>query len=190
MNNAIIRTRRHLRGEITYSKAKAKVVNILHRPGYFEQQNQFFLELSKNQAWTKDVVAHQLGLRSPASCHVADMPEWRHGSFNVLVAVTVHDWGKRKKQPGQRVLLRIPLPYRVGDDFSPGNGDENIRCKAGTYAYLQENYPEVPIPQLYGFAVSTGQIMCLSPSTDDVQTDLRFFSSRVISRAVRRTTQA
>ncbi|KAJ0417842.1 hypothetical protein BJY00DRAFT_288788 [Aspergillus carlsbadensis] len=39
----------------------------------------------------------------------------------------------------------------------PGNGDEKVRCEAGAYAWLQENCPDVAIPELYGFALSTGQ---------------------------------
>jgi hypothetical protein len=58
------------------------------------------------------------------------------------------------------------LPYRIGEDCCPGNGDEKVRCEAGTYAWLQENCPTVPIPRLYGFGLSTGQtvrrpFMCL-----------------------------
>ncbi|BDD60167.1 hypothetical protein MAP00_005321 [Monascus purpureus] len=54
-------------------------------------------------------------------------------------------------------MFRLPLPYRVGDAFRPGNGDEKVRCEAGTYAWLEENCPDVPIPRFYGFGVSTGE---------------------------------
>ncbi|PWY66961.1 hypothetical protein BO83DRAFT_451488 [Aspergillus eucalypticola CBS 122712] len=55
------------------------------------------------------------------------------------------------------MVLRLPLPYRIGEDFMPGNGDEKVKCEAGTYAWLQENCPDVPIPELYGFGLSTGE---------------------------------
>lgn len=58
-------------------------------------------------------------------------------SFNVCIPVTISPW-EGKEQPGRRVLIRFPLPYRVGEAFRPGNGDEKIRCEAGAYAYLQE----------------------------------------------------
>jgi hypothetical protein len=77
-------------------------------------------------------------------------------SFNVCIPVTISPW-EGKEQPGRRVLIRFPLPYRVGEAFRPGNGDEKIRCEVGAYAYLQENCPEVPIPRLYGFATSDGE---------------------------------
>lgn len=149
-------TRRLLREEITYSVAKAEEVNILHRLGYYKCQSQFFAEISHNHAWIKSIVVWHLNLQSADACHVADMRDWRHGSFNVLIPVTIRDW-KNRRQPGQRVFLRLPLPYRVGDDFNPGNGDEKIRCEAGSYAWLQENCPDVRIPRLYGFALSTDQ---------------------------------
>lgn len=79
---------------------------------------------------------------------MADIKSWYHGGFNVCIPVTISAW-EGKELPGQRVLIRFPLPYRVGEAFRPGNGDEKIRCEAGAYAYLQENCPEVPIPRLY-----------------------------------------
>jgi hypothetical protein len=96
------------------------------------------------------VVAHHLNLSS-AVCHVAGIEDWLQGSFNVCVPITIDTLN------GKRVLLRFPLPYRVGEAYRPGNGDEKIRCEAGTYAWLQENCAEVPIPELYGFALSSGE---------------------------------
>jgi hypothetical protein len=34
---------------------------------------------------------------------------------------------------------------------------KKIRCEAGTYAWLQENCPDVLIPKLYGFSLSTAE---------------------------------
>ncbi|RLL93487.1 hypothetical protein CFD26_100822 [Aspergillus turcosus] len=72
-----------------------------------------------------------------------------HGSFNLIVPVTVEEFG--------RVIIRFPLPYRVGDSFHPGNSDEKVKCEAGTYAWLQQECPTIPIPRLYGFGLTTGQ---------------------------------
>lgn len=54
-------------------------------------------------------------------------------------------------------MFRVPLPYRVGDEFRLGNSDEKVRCEAGTYAWLQENCPDMPIPRMYGVGVSIGE---------------------------------
>lgn len=148
--------RRLLRGEITYSLAKEREVNILHQLRYFDQQCRFFSYLYDRREWMKAVVVHHLGLSSADVCHVAEMAGWLRGSFNVCIPITIKGWDSRQ-QPGQRVILRFPLPYRVGDEFRPGNGDEKIQCEAGAYAWLQQNCPDVPIPRLYGFALSTGE---------------------------------
>lgn len=146
------RTRRLLRDrEITYSAAKEQELNILHQLGYYEQQTKFFSHIHDRQNWIRAVVAHHLGLKSASACRVAEEENWLYGSFNVCVPVSIDDWD------GKRVLIRFPLPYRVGEAVRPGNGDEKIRCEAGTYAWLQENCPDVPIPSLYGFALSTGE---------------------------------
>ncbi|KAF9250514.1 uncharacterized protein N7518_005544 [Penicillium psychrosexuale] len=148
-----------LRGQITYSKAQKEEINILRRLEYPNRQKKFFANLSNNnQDWIKDVITHHLGLRSNDLCEVADVQYWLHGSFNVCIPVSINDWQARK-QSGTRVLLRLPLPYRLGEDFCPGNCDEKIRCEAGTYAWLQENCPDIPIPRLYGFATSDGQTL-------------------------------
>jgi hypothetical protein len=104
----------------------------------------------------KSVVVHHLGLKSTNACHVAEIKDWFCGSFNVCVPVTIDNW-KCRQQPGHRIPLRFPLPYRVGEEFRHGNGDEKIQCEAGAYAWLQENCSDVPIPRLYGFATSTGE---------------------------------
>ncbi|DAA77790.1 TPA_exp: Uncharacterized protein A8136_5493 [Trichophyton benhamiae CBS 112371] len=143
-----------LRGEISYSSAKDKEVNILHRLEYPEKQNQFITDLVNREQWIKGVVAHHLNITS-AKCHVADPHGWLWGSFNLCIPVTIHNW--IREQPGNRVLLRLPLPYKVGESFRPGNMDEKIRCEASTYAWLEENHPHIPIPRLYGFSLSSGE---------------------------------
>ena len=137
--------------EITLSEAKEQELNILHQLGYYEQQLQFSTYLRDREDWMKDIVAHHLGLRSSDACHVAEEGSWLHGSFNVCIPITIDCWNHK------RVLLRFPLPYRIGEAIRPGNGDEKIRCEAGTYAWLQEYCPDIPIPHLYGFAISTGE---------------------------------
>ena len=47
----------------------------------------------------------------------------------------------------------IPLPYRVGETFWPDNADEELRCVAGTYVWLQQPASSISIPRLYGFGL-------------------------------------
>lgn len=136
--------------EITYSAAREEEVNIIHQLGYHAKQSRFFSHLRDRQDWLKSIVSHHLGLPS-AACHVAREEDWLNGSYNVCIPVTIRCWNNK------RVLIRFPLPYRIGEAFRPGNGDEKIRCEAGAYTWLQENCPDIPIPRLYGFALSTGE---------------------------------
>lgn len=147
-----------LRGEITLSSARERELNILRQLQYPLQKEQFLHDLDRRRAWMKTTVAHHLNLDSSNLCEVAEVKDWRHGSFNLCVPVTIHGWTWRRQQ-GHRVLLRFPLPYRVGDAFFPGNADEKLRCEAGAYAWLEENNPDIPIPRLYGFATSTGEMV-------------------------------
>jgi hypothetical protein len=146
--------RRLLRGEITYSSAKSDETNILHKLTYWDQRAKFFDHLYENRSLIQAVVAHHLGLSAKEACQVAERDEWLNGSFNLCIPITIDGW---KSHSSRRVIFRVPLPYRVGELFRPGNSDEKLRCEAGTYAWLQEHCPTVPIPRLYGFGLSTGQ---------------------------------
>lgn len=150
----MLKTRRLLHGqEITYPEAvDLEAVNVLQQLNYYHRHKQFFDHLNDQRSWMRCAAAHHLGLPSN-KCQVSEVKDWVHGTFNVCIPITV-DW-KRKRQAGNRVLLRIPLPYRFCE--ASGNSDEKIRCEAGTYSWLQQNCPDVPIPHLYGFAMSTGE---------------------------------
>ncbi|RDW74445.1 uncharacterized protein DSM5745_07107 [Aspergillus mulundensis] len=150
-----MQTRCLLKGPITYSVAKEREDNILHQLQYHDARASFFSHLNANTDWIRRVVTHHLRLGSPERCHVSDSVEWIHGSFNVCIPVTIDRWN-HQNQLGSRVMMRFPLPYRVGEAFRPGNGDEKLLCEAGTYAWLQGQCPDVPIPYLYGFGLSTG----------------------------------
>jgi hypothetical protein len=146
--------RRLLRGEITYAAAKEQDANILHQLGYREKKIRYFTHLYRNRQQIKSIVAHHLGLSSADRCRIVDVEDWIHGSFNVCIRVDVDGRGG---YPGKQAMIRFPLPYRIGEDCCPGNADEKVRCEVGTYAWLQENCPTVPIPRLYGFGLSTGE---------------------------------
>lgn len=153
LDHDMARKRHLLRREVTYEDVKDEEFNILHQLEFHGQQLQFFTHLWDKRDWMKTVVAHHLNLASPSACEVSGVKDWLYGSFNVCVPITIN------YQHKARVLLRFPLPYRVGEAFNPGNGDEKIRCEAATYAWLQENCSDIPIPQLYGFSLSSGEVV-------------------------------
>lgn len=75
------------------------------------------------------------------------------GSILVLI-------GDSEGSLGRQIMIRFPLPYRIGENCCPGNADEKVRCEVGTYAWLQENCPVVPIPPLYGFGLCNDRTVC------------------------------
>jgi hypothetical protein len=137
---------------LSYEEAKDREVNILHRLGYLDKQRRLYSHLYRRQGLIAERVAHHLGLKSASICRVEKPKFWLKGSFNVCVPVSIDD--------STRVLMRFPLGYRVGDEFQPGNGDEKVRCEAGSYAWIRQECPDIPIPALYGFSLSSGQ--CVS----------------------------
>lgn len=149
-----LKPRRLLRGNITYAVAKEQDANILHQLGYRDQKIRFFTHLYRNRELIKDIVARHLGLGTAGVCSIVDVDEWIHGSFNVCIRVDIYE---HEGNGGRQVMVRFPLPYRIGEDSCPGNADEKVRCEVGTYAWMQEKCPDVPIPHLYGYGFTTGK---------------------------------
>ncbi|KAB8261743.1 hypothetical protein BDV32DRAFT_157773 [Aspergillus pseudonomiae] len=104
------KTRQLLHGDLTYSHAKAKEINILHQLSYPGQQTQFFALLQNKCSWIRVIVAHHRNLPSINAC--------------------------QKRQSGNRGLVHFPLPHRIGENFRRGNRNKKIRCEAGTYAWF------------------------------------------------------
>lgn len=152
-----LKRRRLLREEITYSAAKERETNVLHSLSYWDQQNQYFETLYGKKNVIEAAVARHLNL-NPKKCHVADPRQWLSGTFNVCIPVYLDN-----KTQNPSLIVRLPLPYRVGETLNPGNADEKILCEVGTYAWLQQNCPKLPIPRLHGYGLSTGQSVCTLP---------------------------
>lgn len=58
-------------------------------------------------------------------------------------------------------MIRFPLPYKIGEEYNPGNSDEKLRCGAATYVFIQENCPDIRVPKLLGFAFSGNDCVSL-----------------------------
>ena len=54
------------------------------------------------------------------------------------------------------MLLRLPLPYKVGETTCPGNANEKIRAEAAAYIWIRDNCPDVPMPVFLRRAGSAG----------------------------------
>ncbi|KAE8407861.1 hypothetical protein BDV37DRAFT_268992 [Aspergillus pseudonomiae] len=84
--------------------------------------------------------------------HRLDYPQ--KNSYNVCIPVYIDPLSE------EVVLIRIPLPFKIGEAFNPGNMDEKLRCEVATYIWIRENCLTVPIPSLYGFAFPNRLTVC------------------------------
>jgi len=105
-------------------------------------------------------VSKHLGIPQ-AACTLSEPIEWRHGSFNTCLPVWIHH-----PQAPRRVIVRFPLPYRVGESHFPGNVEEKVRTEAATYIWLQSKCPSVPIPRFFAFGLPGTQ--CVSHSVGNI----------------------
>ncbi|RDA93520.1 hypothetical protein CP533_4006 [Ophiocordyceps camponoti-saundersi (nom. inval.)] len=149
-------TRNLLSGPVTLSTAEAKSRNVLHALAYPQQKEDFYKRMESHRPLLADIVAHHLGTK-PTDILISSQEYWRNGSFNLCIPARVDAGPSVMSILPQFVILRFPLPYRVGEATRLGNSDEKVNCEAATYAWLQENCPSVPIPKLYGFGLSTNQ---------------------------------
>ncbi|KAM3439878.1 hypothetical protein MY4824_002385 [Beauveria thailandica] len=147
-------TRDLLSGPITLSSAKSRGSNVLHALRFPLQKREFYARIERQRHLLSHLVAHHLNT-DLANVTISGQEYWRHGSFNLCVPVHV-DNAADPTIP-QYTMVRFPLPYRVGEATNPGNSDEKIRTEAATYAWIHQNCPDVPIPRLFGFGLSTKQ---------------------------------
>ena len=155
--SALATTLRTLDGEITLDAALEEEQDMLRRLTYFDKRINFLVYLLDHSAEIEAVVSYHLGLSESGSCNLAPLDDWIHGSFNMCLPVYVKNWGKC---PEKRVMMRFPLPYKVGEEDFSGNAEEKLRCEAATYVWIQGNCPDIPIPKLLGFAFHDNQ--CVS----------------------------
>lgn len=159
---------RLLKGIITYSDAADSDRNILHTLTYFYKRERLVEYLLEHAKEIEDIVSYYLRLQGAESCRLAPREDWINGSFNICLPVNIDNWTAR---PGGRVMVRFPLPFKVGDLYRPGNGDEKLRSETATYDWISENCPDVPIPYLWGFAFAPVEEGAEGFSVSDLLTD-------------------
>ncbi|KEQ74653.1 hypothetical protein M436DRAFT_62113 [Aureobasidium namibiae CBS 147.97] len=113
-----------------------------------QQRAEFANYLTAKAGVIKQLVAHHLSLHQHHTCKIAPETEWRCGSFNICIPVTIND--------DYRVAFRCPLPYRFNLLSSPDMASEKIRGEAATIAWLSLDCPDVPFPRLRGFGLPGG----------------------------------
>jgi len=141
--------------QITLAEAREEEDDILQQLGYPQQRIQFCVSLLSREDEILHLVAFHLNI-DRKTCTLSPVDEWRHGSFNFSIPIYIN-WRGRT-----RVILRVPLPYKVGESQYPGNIDEKLRCEAATYIHIQKHCPDVPIPKMWGFGFTDGSNVHLS----------------------------
>ncbi|KAK2807306.1 hypothetical protein FQN50_005460 [Emmonsiellopsis sp. PD_5] len=134
-------------GSVSLEDALSDDDNVLHRLDYPKKQEEFWSYLVSRKSEIEAIVSFHLRAKH---CQVVDESQWLYGSYNVCIPVYIN-WPS-----DDRVLIRIPLPYKIGEANNPGNVDEKLRCEVATYTWIREHCPTVPIPSLYAFAFPNG----------------------------------
>lgn len=145
---------------ITLEEALEKETNILEELSHHEKRNKFGYSLYCRGRELEKLVALHLSIPT-SRCTLGKPNTWINGSFNWCIPFDITDaTGNHEKT----VLLRFPLPFKLGESFCPGNVEEKLRCEAATYLWLQEHCPDVPIATLRGFGFPSGESVSPSPS--------------------------
>lgn len=136
-----------LRGPIDLQTALQEDDNILQQLTYPSRRVDFFVHLYEHIGDIETIVAYHLGI-APSRCHISKVAEWIHGSFNVCIPIGVSDG----YYAGKRVLIRFPLPYKVGESQYPGNAEEKLRCEVAAYIEYKgklSSDPNTPVAGLW-----------------------------------------
>jgi hypothetical protein len=141
-----------LHGSTTLADALEEEENMITRLAYPSQGVDFFVWILEHREDFEAIVSYDLCLGAAEVCRFGEVAEWLHGSFNVCIPIYIDKCRK--------VMLRIPLPYKVGESTHPGNEDEKLRTEVATFIWLEENCPDVPIPFLWGFGFPGGRSVC------------------------------
>ncbi|OAA63531.1 Aminoglycoside phosphotransferase [Niveomyces insectorum RCEF 264] len=144
-----------IRGRISLEEALEEDSHIIQELSYPEKRLDFFSHLFMNRPHIEEVVAHHLNI-ARSDFRLSHYDEWIHGSFNACLPVYITA-GRRTARLPHRLIIRFPLPYKVGEEVCPGNVEEKLRTEAATYVWLQRECPAVPIPRLLGFGLPRGQ---------------------------------
>lgn len=143
-----MRTLPLLKGRVTMSTALSEDDNMAAQIRYPQQREEFLKHLSACKTEIEAIVLFHLRLKK---CRIGEIGSWISGSYNICIPVYINP-------PSDAcVLVRIPLPYKIGEANCPGNVDEKLRCEAASYIWIQEKCPNIKVPFLFGFGFPDGQ---------------------------------
>jgi hypothetical protein len=109
--------------------------------------------LDRNRTHLEQVISRHLGIPS-TDFVLLSQDHWVWGPFNICLPVDIKRTNRTSRLPRQ-AILRLPLPFRCGEDYSPGDVEEKLRCEAATYIWLQQNCPSIPTPRLLAIGLKS-----------------------------------
>ncbi|KAF4436595.1 Aminoglycoside phosphotransferase [Fusarium austroafricanum] len=121
-----------LRGRISLDDAMKEDIDIIRELSYYEKRDQFWIHLYTQRQQIIEVVSQHLNIQQ-SDFSLGEVKEWIHGSFNACIPVHILQSPRTSDLP-TRVIIRFPLPYKVGEAFCHGNIDEKLRSEAATRA--------------------------------------------------------
>lgn len=128
--------------------------NVLTLHTQFQSLLQMYEQLWENKLAVSALVAAYIGIKHE-DIELAPFTTWKRGSFNLAVPIMIKQGNdpNQNEQIPDKVLLRIPIPAKVGEEYHPGSVADKLRCEVASYIWMQRHCPEVRIPDLYGFCI-------------------------------------
>jgi hypothetical protein len=120
-----------LRCRIRLEQALDDDENLLQKIAYPERRLEFSICLYTRRSEIEAAVSYHRGFSGAEGCRMGEVSEWIATSFNVCILVYVEKWAHARKN---RVLIRIPLLYKIGEAQKAGQrrGEAPVRsdCRA------------------------------------------------------------
>jgi hypothetical protein len=54
----------------------------------------------------------------------------------------------------KKLIFRCPMPHKLAEAKYPGTIGGKLSCEVGTYIWMKDRCPDIPVPYLYGFGFS------------------------------------
>ena len=103
--------------------------DILQQLLYPEKQLGFFVYLYQHYHNIEAIVSCHLSV-SDKTYRAGEAKEWIHSSFNICIPIYIND---SVRYCDKKVLIRFPLPYKVGKPQYPSNVEKKLHCEVTTY---------------------------------------------------------
>lgn len=124
----------------------------------YSKTQSFCNKLEDYRPQLERLISRRLGI-PPSEFVLLGQEHWVWGSFIICLPIDIKSTLVTQSLPRQ-AILRLPLPFRCGEDYSPGNVEEKLRCEAATYIWLQRKCPSIPTPKLLAVGFPSGESVC------------------------------